>query len=108
MFLGLLGCAKPGAGGAARQVVVQNCLGKPLGYGYNAATGVYEDLLAAGILDPAKVTISALENSISVASLVLTTEALVTEIPKKLSKAQEKDQWDQAGGLGQGDDYQYE
>ncbi|PIW36671.1 MAG: chaperonin GroEL [Candidatus Kerfeldbacteria bacterium CG15_BIG_FIL_POST_REV_8_21_14_020_45_12] len=50
--------------------------------GYNARTGVYEDLMAAGIVDPKKVTRSALENAASIASLVLTTEAAVTEIPQ--------------------------
>ena len=51
---------------------------------------------------------NALENSVSVASLVLTTEALVTEIPKALSKAAQQEQWDQAGGLGGTDDYQFD
>jgi chaperonin GroEL len=51
-------------------------------YGFNAATGVYEDLLAAGVIDPAKVARTALQNAASVASLMLTTEALVAERPK--------------------------
>jgi chaperonin GroEL len=51
------------------------------GFGFNAATGVYEDLVAAGIIDPVKVTRSALRNAASIAALVLTTEALVTEKP---------------------------
>jgi len=89
------------------EVVVEKCIGKDFGFGFNAATGVYEDLLVAGILDPAKVTINALENSVSVASLVLTTEALVTDVPVKKSKMQEIQDWDRAGGLGMGDDYQY-
>jgi chaperonin GroEL len=53
------------------------------GQGYNAATGNYEDLLQAGVVDPAKVTRSALQNAASIASLVLTTEALVAEKPDK-------------------------
>jgi chaperonin GroEL len=53
------------------------------GYGYNAATAEYGDLFAMGVIDPAKVTINAIENSASVASLVLTTEALITELPEK-------------------------
>lgn len=57
-------------------------LNKPFGFGYNAATNKYEDLLQSGVLDPAKVTINALENAASIASLVLTTEVLITEIPK--------------------------
>ncbi len=52
-------------------------------YGFNAATGVYEDMIAAGIIDPTKVTRSALENAVSVAGMILTTEAVVTDIPKK-------------------------
>ena len=52
-------------------------------FGYNAATGQYGDLLEFGILDPTKVTRSALQNAASVASLLLTTEALVAELPKE-------------------------
>ena len=51
------------------------------GWGWNAANSKYCDLMAAGIVDPAKVTINAVINSASVAGLVLTTECLVTEIP---------------------------
>ncbi len=50
-------------------------------YGYNAATDVYEDLVAAGVIDPAKVTRTALQNAASIASLMLTTEATIVEIP---------------------------
>ncbi len=52
-------------------------------FGYNAATEEYGDMLAMGILDPTKVTRSALQNAASVAGLMLTTEAMVTELPKK-------------------------
>ncbi len=52
-------------------------------YGYNAATGVYEDMVKAGIIDPAKVTRTALQNAVSIAGMFLTTEAVITEIPKK-------------------------
>lgn len=51
--------------------------------GYNAGTNEYEDLIKAGIIDPAKVTRSALQNAASIAGMILTTEAVVTEIPKK-------------------------
>jgi chaperonin GroEL len=51
-------------------------------FGYNAATGVYEDLVKAGVIDPAKVVRVALQNAASVASLMLTTEALIAELPK--------------------------
>lgn len=53
------------------------------GIGYNAATGKYEDMLAAGIVDPAKVTRSALQNASSIAALVLTTEAVVGDVPEE-------------------------
>ena len=56
---------------------------KAYGFGYNAQSGAYEDLLSTGVLDPAKVTISALQTAGSIASMVLTTEVLVTDIPKK-------------------------
>jgi chaperonin GroEL len=54
-------------------------------YGYNAQTEVYEDLVASGVIDPAKVTRSALQNAASIAGLMLTTEAMVCEIPEKKS-----------------------
>jgi chaperonin GroEL len=50
--------------------------------GFNAATGVYEDLIAAGIIDPAKVTRSTVQNAASIAALLITTEALVAEMPE--------------------------
>ena len=52
-------------------------------YGYNASTDVYEDLIAAGVIDPTKVTRTALQNAASIASLMLTTEAMICEIPEK-------------------------
>ena len=48
-------------------------------YGFNAATGQYEDLVKAGVIDPTKVTRSALQNASSIASLMLTTEAMICE-----------------------------
>ena len=51
--------------------------------GLNAQTGDFEDLIAAGVIDPAKVTRTALQNAASVAGLLLTTEALISEIPEK-------------------------
>jgi chaperonin GroEL len=54
-------------------------------FGYNAATGVYEDLIAAGVIDPTKVTRTALQNAASIASLMLTTEAMISEIPERNS-----------------------
>src|ERR1700710_542839 len=52
-------------------------------FGYNAQTDVYEDLVASGVIDPAKVTRSALQNAASIAGLMLTTEAMVCEIPER-------------------------
>jgi len=51
--------------------------------GYNAATNQYEDMIAAGIVDPTKVTRSALVNAVSIASMFLTTEAVITDLPEK-------------------------
>lgn len=67
------------------------------GYGYNAATGVYENLLKTGVVDSAKVVINALENSASIASMVLTTECLITEIPEKKNLQQEASEYDGGG-----------
>jgi chaperonin GroEL len=65
-------------------VVVQNVrTGKGLTWGYNAATDTYEDLVKAGVIDPAKVVRMALQNATSVASLLLTTDALVSDLPEK-------------------------
>jgi chaperonin GroEL len=57
------------------------------GWGYNAATGQYQDLVAAGVIDPAKVVRTALQDAASVASLLITTEALVADAPKPEDKA---------------------
>jgi chaperonin GroEL len=54
--------------------------------GYNAATGKFEDLVRSGIIDPTKVTRSALQNAASVATLLLTSEALIAEMPKDEKK----------------------
>ena len=64
-------------------VVVQKVAKGKGAFGYNALTDTYEDLLKAGITDPAKVSRTALENGASIASLMLTTEALIVEIPQK-------------------------
>ncbi len=55
--------------------------------GFNAATDVYEDLVKAGVIDPAKVVRNALQNASSIASLLLTTEAIVAEIPEDKKEA---------------------
>ncbi len=64
-------------------VVVEKVRNMEKGDGYDAATGEYKNMIKAGIIDPAKVVRSALQNAASVASVVLTTEATITDIPKK-------------------------
>jgi chaperonin GroEL len=64
-------------------VVVEKVRALPRGQGLNAASGDYEDLMKAGIIDPAKVTRSALQNAASIAALFLTTEAIIVEKPQK-------------------------
>ena len=67
-------------------VVVQRVKEGEGGFGFNAETGVYEDLMEAGIIDPTKVTRFALQNAASVSGLLLTTEAMVADKPKKKDK----------------------
>jgi chaperonin GroEL len=76
-------------------VVVNKVLEGQGNYGYNAANGTYGDMIEMGILDPTKVTRTALQNAASVASLILTTEAMVAEAPKEESPMP-------AGGGGMG------
>jgi chaperonin GroEL len=64
-------------------IAVQRVIGGEGGFGYNAATGRYEDLFGAGIIDPVKVVRAALQNAASVAGLMITTEALVTDKPRR-------------------------
>jgi chaperonin GroEL len=68
-------------------VVVNKVKTLPNGHGFNAATEEYGDMIAAGVIDPVKVTRSALQNAASIASLVLTTETLVVEKPEKKAAA---------------------
>ena len=68
-------------------VVVEKVRGLDKGFGLNAATGDYEDLIKAGILDPVKVTRSALQNAASIAALFLTTEAVIADKPEKSAPA---------------------
>ena len=76
------------AGEDGEVVVAQVLENKNASYGYNAATGEYVDMLAAGIIDPAKVNKTALQNAASVAGLALTTDCLITEVKEKDGKAQ--------------------
>jgi len=64
-------------------LVVERVKGGKGGEGYNVATDKFEDLIASGVVDPTKVTRSALQNAASIAGLLLTTEALITDIPEK-------------------------
>jgi chaperonin GroEL len=69
--------------GVDPSVVLEKVKENKDGFGFNAATNKFEDLMKAGIIDPTKVTRSALQNSASVASLLLITQAIVTELPEK-------------------------
>ncbi len=84
--------------GAKGDVVVENVKKEGGAYGYDALADQYGDLFKAGIVDPAKVTRSALENAASVASMLLTTEAAVIEIPEEKSAPAMPDM----GGMGMG------
>ena len=78
-------------------IVCEKVLGGSGNFGYNAATNEYEDLVKAGVIDPAKVTRTALQNATSVSILLLTSDALIAEKPK--------DSKPKAGGGGHGGDY---
>jgi chaperonin GroEL len=74
--------------GVEGSIVVQKVKdAKEANYGYNAATDKYEDLVGSGVIDPTKVVRSALQNAASIASLLLTTEAMVSEIPEEKKEA---------------------
>jgi chaperonin GroEL len=74
--------------GVEGSIVVQRVKeSKDQNFGYNAATDVYEDLVKAGVIDPTKVVRSALQNAASIASLLLTTEAMVAELPEDKKEA---------------------
>ncbi len=81
--------------GAEASVVVNRVKNESGAFGYNAQTDTYEDLLKAGVIDPTKVTRSALENAASIASLLLTTEAVVVDMPEDNKAAP-----DMGGGMG--------
>jgi chaperonin GroEL len=72
-----------GNAGIEGSIVVQKVKQGRGAFGFNAATEVYEDLVEAGVIDPTKVVRAALQNAASVASLLLTTEALIADKPKK-------------------------
>jgi chaperonin GroEL len=81
--------------GQEGSIVVQKVREMKDDEGFNALTDTYENLVHAGVIDPAKVVLSALQNASSIASLLLTTEALVCEIPEE-----KKDSPMPGGGMG--------
>ncbi len=81
--------------GDEASVVLANVLAKKGNYGYNAATGEYGDLVKMGIIDPTRVTRSALQNAASIAGLLITTECMIADIPKE-----EAGGGDMGGGMG--------
>jgi len=87
-------------GGMEPAVVVEKVKNGTGNYGYNARTGEYGDLVAMGVIDPTKVTRFALQNAASVAALLLTTEAMVAEIPKKEKAAPGGGGGGGMGGMG--------
>ena len=87
-------------GGVDGAVVVGKVREGKGAYGYNAASGEYEDLVLAGVIDPTKVVRVALQNAASVASLMLTTEALIAERPKSRERASSGGEDEGMGGMG--------
>ena len=69
--------------GAEGSIVVDKVRGGDAGFGYNAQTDEYEDLVEAGVIDPTKVVRTALQNAASIAGLLLTTEAVVVDVPEE-------------------------
>ena len=80
--------------GVEGSLIVEHVLKQAQNVGYDAATGEYVDMFKAGIVDPSKVTRSALQNAASVASLLLTTEVVVTDLPEETKES------NPAGGMG--------
>ena len=87
--------------GANGAVIAENVKSKPFNDGFNAATGEYVDMSSAGIVDPAKVTRSGLQNASSIAGMVLTTECIVADLPEK------KEASSPAGAPNMGGDFDY-
>ena len=76
-------CANAGVDGG---VVVKEVLSSKGNVGYNVATDKFEDLVKAGVVDPTKVTRTALQNAASIAGLLLTTECMITDLPEKSTR----------------------
>ncbi len=85
-------------------IIVQEVKKRKGNDGYNVATNEYEDLVKAGVVDPKKVTRTALQNAASIAGLLLTTECLITELPEK-DKPAPGGGGHGGGGMGGGMDY---
>jgi chaperonin GroEL len=90
--------------GVEGSIIVQEVKKRKGNEGYNVATGEYEDLVKAGVVDPKKVTRTALQNAASIAGLLLTTECLITEVPEKDKPAPAPGGHGGGGGMG-GMDY---
>ncbi|MDD3760747.1 MAG: chaperonin GroEL [Acidithiobacillus sp.] len=86
--------------GGEGSVVLNKVLEGNDGYGYNAASGEYGDMFEMGVIDPTKVTRTALQKASSVGGLMITTEAMVTELPKKEDKAGGAPDMGDMGGMG--------
>ena len=86
--------------GDEASVVLSNVAAKKGNYGYNAASGEYGDMVAMGILDPTRVTRSALQNAASVAGLLITTECMVAELPQEAAPAGGGGDMGGMGGMG--------
>jgi len=86
--------------GVEGSLIVQEVKKRKGNEGYNVATGVYEDLVKAGVVDPKKVTRTALQNASSIAGLLLTTECLICELPEKEKPAPAGGGHDHGGGMG--------
>ena len=86
--------------GVEGSIVIERVRASEFNIGYNALTDVYEDMIAAGIIDPAKVVRSALQNAGSIAGMVLTTEAVIVEKPEKKKAGGDMGDMGGMGGMG--------
>jgi len=88
------------AGVEGALIVAEVKKSKNSAYGYNVATGEFMDLIKAGVLDPAKVTRTALQNAASIAGLLLTTECMITDLPEEKKAGGAPDMGGMGGGMG--------
>jgi len=85
-------------------VIVQRVKQEKTNTGFNVATGEYVDMIAAGVMDPTKVTRTALQNAASIAALLLTTEAIIADMPEKDKPGMPPMPGGPGGGYGGGGD----